>query len=142
MGCVVDKVGKTGFLRDLRPSPVSITTPMFHTPLIHSFIHSLTHPPINCITEAYQPPLIKNTLVIEVLNLSVLESQKILNQLGNHKLSDQSTAARGYLLGEVINCSCAEKHNAPSNKRTVSQYAWTNVNNTNAHSESKWLLRS
>ena len=108
----------------------------------HSFIHSPTHPSINYITEAYQPPLIKNTLVIEVLNLSVPESQKFLTQLGKYKIPKQRTAAWGYLLKEVIDCFCADKHNAPSNKRTVSQYTWTYVNNTTAHSESKWLLRS
>jgi hypothetical protein len=89
VGFVVDKVGETGFLKEPRPSPVSITIPMLHTP----FIHSLSHPSINYVTEAYQPPIIKNTSVIEVLNLSVLESQKFLNQLDNYKLLKQSTAS-------------------------------------------------
>jgi hypothetical protein len=62
---------------------------MLHTP----FIHSLTYPSINYIKEAYQPPLIKSILVNEVQNLSVPESQKFLNQLGNYKLPKQSTAA-------------------------------------------------
>jgi hypothetical protein len=80
---------RQAFSRNLGLPPVSITTPMLHIP----FIHSLSHPSINYVTEVYQPPIIKNTLVTEVLNLSVLESQKFRNQLGNYKLPKQSTAS-------------------------------------------------